>query len=103
MDEFLKVPYQVRQRHEELNEGIVRTNNNLFIILVFANDYPGKSITEHAASLKADPKAVMEAARIMQGYGYIYIDIRENKNILNIAPKGEVFLKKIRENLKKRP
>lgn len=102
LEEFSFVSDSTRLQHEKYREGIVRTNNNLLITLFFTNDFEGKSVHEHAAMLKADPEKVIEAARILQGYGYIYIDIRDNKNILVITPKGKLLVQKMRSKLKNR-
>ncbi len=102
MDESFLVSYKTREMHEALNEGVVRTNNNLIVLLIFTNDF-SKSIDEHAAALKTDAPAITESARTLQGYGYIYIDIREGRSQLCITPKGNELVKKLRANFKKHP
>lgn len=100
MDGSFLVSDKTRQMHENLNEGVVRTNNNLIVLLIFTNDF-NKSIGEFAIALKANVVDVEETARTLQGYGYIYIDIREGKSQLCITPKGSGLVKKLRANLKK--
>ena len=101
MNESEIVSDKTRQMHENLNEGVVRTNNNLIVLLIFTNDLT-KSIPKYAATLKANVVDVEESARTLQGYGYIYIDIREGRSQLCITPKGNDLVKKLRANLRKR-
>lgn len=104
---------QVIHRRELEKESLVANNENLLVILIFTNDF-NPEMNWLCRALNAKPDSIEEAARILQGYGYLFIvknkdnprteraeqSSYDDKEYLHITPSGKRLVLKIRSKLK---